>query len=149
MTEPIDRESYVKGCEDAMRMIPAQEVAPAPAPPEPPYGIPPDAPAPESTFMRKAPSRARLIGDWAGTAFATALGWLVLFPLGIGLMVGCIAWVLSDGAEFQTPAVAAAGLMFLFAVFAGAFIVGWKVFINFWPIVLVVVGIVIAVKALT
>jgi hypothetical protein len=93
-----------------------------------------------------APASKSGLGAKIGTAIGSAFGWLVLFPIFMGLMGGSIGWFL--GLPFEECAIVMGGVAFGFAAFAGIVIVGWKVFINLWPVLLVVGGIAIAVKKL-
>jgi hypothetical protein len=146
MAEPIDRESYLKGHEDAMRVVSSGEAA---VPPEPPYGIPME-PVPEPAPARKGPSRGRRFAVALAEKVGEALGILVVFPVLIGVVGIALYWFFSDGGtEYEQAFVAGAGLAFLFGLFVLVVKWGWALLINFWPIVLVIVGVVIAWKALT
>lgn len=128
MSNLDDFDAYQKGYEDAM-IAAGQGSASARA----------------STKAKAGPS-GRDIGGTVGRGLGTAIGWLVLFPVFMGLMAGSIAWVLGLG--FTSWAFGVAGLAFLFALFAGAAIVGWRLFLALWPVVLVVVLVVVIVRSL-
>ena len=121
------------------------------APPVPPYAPPESGAAVPA--KRRGPSKARRFGDALGTVIGQALGALVLFPLLVGLFCAGMVYVFSDsgngGHAYEGTFVATAGLAALFGLF---FLVArWfgVLFFRFWPIILVIVGIVIAWKKLT
>lgn len=121
MSRSEDFEAYQKGYEDAMRAAGRA-----------------DAPRSESRHPRprRHDLRARIE---AGAGFA--FGWLVLFPLFMGLAVGGLAWLL--GGDFVLWALVWGVLALLFAVFAGAAIVGFRLFLRFWPLVIGVIVLVV------
>lgn len=117
-----DPEAYQKGYDDAMRA--ASQVSPVST----------------STTVGTAGTKAKASGrhDMGGKVqrgIGTAFGWLILFPVFMGLMFGAISFVV--GLSFTTWALAGGGLAFLFALFAGLAIVGWRLFIALWPVLLV------------
>jgi len=79
-----------------------------------------------------------------------AVGFLVLFPVMIGLLAAGIAYVLSNGSNaYEMAFVVTASLAFLFGLFVLVIKWGLVVFMRFWPIIIPIVGIVIAWKALS
>lgn len=128
MGNPDDFEAYQKGYEDAMRAA-GQGSSGAPPSPTP-----------------KVARSGRDIGGMVGQGIGTAFGWLILFPVFVGLMCGMIAWILGLG--FEAWAIGAGGLAFLFALFAGAVLVGWRLFLALWPVVLVVGAVIVIVVKL-
>jgi hypothetical protein len=147
MPEPIDRESYLKGHEDAMRVVGMGETAPGASPPEPPYGVPLEVP--ESPPARKGPGWGQKLAKGIGNKMGEALGFLVVFPLLVGLVVTGVYLLGGSTSGYETAFVAGAGFGFLFGLFVLVVRWGFQLFVNFWPIILVIVGIVIAWKALT
>jgi hypothetical protein len=118
------------------------------APPVPPYAPPPEGAA--IPAKKTGPSRARRLGDGFGTVIGEALGFLVVFPVMMGLLAAGIAFVLSNGGNaYEQAFVVVAGLAFLFGLFVLVIKWGLVVFMRFWPIIIPIVGIVIAWKALT
>jgi len=127
---------------------------PTAATPEPPYGSSPVATETGAApATGRGPSKARRFGDALGNVVGEAIGFLVLFPLMIGLLCSGLVYLFSDsgngGHSYEQVFVATAGLAFLFGLFALAVKWFWQLFLRFWPLILVIVGIVIAVKALT
>jgi hypothetical protein len=128
MSYPEDREAYVKGYEDAMR---------AAGQPQTPESMKPR----EETRVGD-----RDLGGAVQRGIGTAIGWLILFPIVTGLLLGGFAWLL--GGDFSSWALVWGGLAFVFALFAGLFVLGWRLLLALWPIVLVGVVVLIVVKAL-
>ena len=143
MTETSDREAYLKGYEDATRSVTGGGAAPTVTPPAPTVP-PPTSMDGTSTTGTPARKRGGGFGEKLQRGIGFAIGWLILFPVFFGLVGGSISWLLGD--DFGTWALIFAGVAFAFALFAGIVLVGWKVFINLWPVLLVVGGIAFAVK---
>lgn len=121
---------------------------PTVAPPEPPYGSPPVATeAGVAPARRRGPSLLQRFGGVLGRAFTDLFLALVLFPLLVGLVVA--GMVALSGSNYEQGFIAAAGITALCGLFVVAVKWGWQIFINFWPIILVIVVIVIAWKAFT
>ena len=129
MTEPID------------------QAVPVP-PPEPPYGIPPE-PVSEPAGARQGPGLLRRFGGGLGNVIGQAFGALVLFPLLVGCVFAGFALLGGPGSPYEQAFVVGAGLGALFGAFVLAVRWFWALFVNFWPVILVIVGIVVAWKALT
>jgi hypothetical protein len=92
----------------------------------------------------RASTNGRDIGGKVERGIGFAFGWLILFPVFMGLMAGVVSWFFgSDFQGFQTAAVAVGGLAFVFALFAGVAIVGFRLFLALWPVL--IVGAVIAI----
>ena len=60
----------------------------------------------------------RNLGERVGEGIEFAIGWLIGFPVVMGLTFGSVAWLF--GQDFASWALFWGGLMFLFALFAGA-----------------------------
>jgi hypothetical protein len=124
MSTSGDPEAYAKGYEDAMHAAGT------------PAASPPTAATTASTTKKAGASGGRDISGKLQRGIGTAIGWLIVFPLGVGLLGGAIFWAL--GFDFTTWAVACGGVAFLIAAFMLVVRVGWTVFINLWPVLLVV-----------
>ena len=124
MSSPDDFEAYQKGYEDAM--IAAGE-------------RPPASPSTSTT-----PSGGD-VGRKVGYGLAYAFGWLIVTPILVGVLAGGIAWLL--GGDFEAAALVFGGLMFVFLLFAGVVIVGWRLLLRFWPIVVLAVIVWVIVRA--
>jgi hypothetical protein len=146
MTETSDREAYLKGYEDATRSVTGGGAAATVTPPAPTVP-PPTSMDGTSTTGTPARKRGGGFGEKLQKGIGFAFGWLILFPVFFGLVGGCFSW-LSGDAFFGTWAAIFAGVAFAVALFTGIVLVGWKVFINLWPVLLVVAGIAFAVKKL-
>ena len=134
MSQPGDSEAYLKGYEDAMRVATRGKEAASTT------GTPGTSPS------ASARTSGRDIGGKVQRGIGTAIGWLILFPLFVGLLAGSIFWL--GGHDFANWAVAWGGGAFLFALFAGAVIVGFQLFVRLWPLVIVVVIAAVLVKKL-
>jgi hypothetical protein len=128
MSYPEDREAYVQGYEDAMRAAGQAQTAESMKPRE------------------ETRTGDRDVGGTFQRGIGTAIGWLVLFPIVMGVLLGGFAWLL--GGDFSTWALIWGGLAFVFALFAGLFMLGWRLLLALWPIVLLGAVVLIVVKAL-
>ena len=54
-----------------------------------------------------------------------------------------------NGSDYEYAFVVGYGITAMCGAFVVAVLWGWRLFLNFWPIILVIVGIMIAWKALT
>jgi hypothetical protein len=88
---------------------------PTAVPPEPPYGaVPVATETGVAPTRRRGPSKARRFGGALGNVIGEAIGFLVLFPLMIGLLCGGLVYVFSDSGNgthlYEQVFVATAGL---------------------------------------
>jgi hypothetical protein len=120
-----DPEAYQKGYDDAMRAAAG--------------GLGSTSPASTS---------GRDIGGKVERGIGFAFGWLILFPLLMGLLSGSISWFLGIDGGFTGWAVGGAGVFFVIALFMGVVIVGFRLFIALWPVLIVGAGIAFAVVKL-
>lgn len=130
MTAPDSDEAYQKGYEDAMRAA-GQGVAATSASASTKAG---------TTASTKGSTGSRNIGGKVATATGTVIGYLVGFPFLVFLIAGTFALFFTQNFDaFVTVGLFFGGLAFLFALFVGVVKVGFRVFIEAWPIILVVV----------
>ena len=129
MSYPDDLEAYQKGYEDAMRAAG-------------------EGRTPASTSPGTGPTTgtgADTVGRKVGSGLAYAFGWLIAAPILLGGLAGGIAWLL--GGDFGAAALVVGGIAFVFLLFAGVVIVGWRLFLTFWPVVVLAVIVWVIVRA--
>jgi hypothetical protein len=130
MDYPDDFEAYQKGYEAAIRAA----------------GNPLSGAAARGA-RRRANAAVNERGGEIQRGLGFAFGWLILFPVFFALVGGSVGWVVGLG--FVPGALFFGLIAFAFAVFAGAALVGWRLFVAFWPVVIVaVVVFVVATKLL-
>jgi hypothetical protein len=89
------------------------------------------------------------IGGKVQRGIGFAFGWLILFPVFMGLLFGSMAWFFEVDGGFTAWALASGGVFFAIALFMGVVVVGFRLFVALWPVVIVGGGIaIIAVKVL-
>jgi hypothetical protein len=135
MESPDDQVAYQKGYEDAMHAAGQAVTA-----------------TNESAGTKattKASSGSRNIGGKVARGTGTVIGYLVAFPFLVFLITGSFALLFTQSFDaFVTVGLFFGGLAFLFALFVGVVKVGFRVFIEAWPIILVVVIVAVIVTKL-
>jgi hypothetical protein len=122
-----DPEAYQKGYDDAMRAA-AGGQGPSSA------GASVEARTHTGTNA-KARTSGRDISGKVERGIGFAFGWLILFPLFMGLLFGSMSWFF--GGSFTAVAVGAGGVFFVIALFMGVVITGFRLFLALWPVLIV------------
>jgi hypothetical protein len=130
MAYPDDLEGYQKGYEDAMRAAGSASAS---------VSATTSSSATPSTTA-KSGTKSRDLGGKFARGTGTVIGYLVGFPFLVFLITGTFALLFTQSFDaFVTVGLFFGGLAFLFALFVGVVKVGFRVFIEAWPIILVVV----------
>jgi hypothetical protein len=135
-----DPEAYKKGYDDAMRAAAGGQGASSSGPST--------EPRTKTSKKAKAVPSGRDIGGKVERGIGFAFGWLILFPLFMGLLSGSMSWFFGVDGGFTAWAVGGAGIFFIIALFMGVVVVGFRLFVALWPVVIVGGGIAIAVVKL-
>jgi hypothetical protein len=118
----MDTESYEKGYADAMRAV----------------GRPPAKPAPKPAPKLKHATAVSVAGQ--------ALGYLVVFPVFVGLVFGLSG--AAFGGSFDTWFLVWGGLAFAFGLVLALVKLGVFAFVRAWPLVVVALAVYFVVKYL-
>lgn len=127
MSDTDDTEAYLRGYEDAMHAAGRG-----------------DARLTGET-ARATPTGEPSFGQRIRYGLGFAFGWLILFPVSVGIVGGVVGFFLGD---FVTGALLMGGIAFAFALFVGAGVLGVTLLLRFLPLVILIIVVVVTLRKL-